>query len=98
MWAAGILLYMLLTGTYPFDDNVELIAGDSQGKEVNPQDLDFLIGTIREGEEHVNNLLMQEVCGNISEEAKRLIARLIVKDPDQRYSAKQALKDPWVTN
>ena len=97
MWAAGIVLYMLLTGTYPFDENAQMVASDSQGQEVSPNDMEGLIDTIRNGEEWVNDLLMQDVCSHISEEAKQLIAKLIVKDPNERFSAKQALADPWVT-
>jgi serine/threonine protein kinase len=70
MWAAGIVLYMLLTGTYPFDENAQMVASDSQGQEVNPNDMEGLIDTIRNGEEWVNDLLMQDVCSHISEEAK----------------------------
>jgi len=32
----------------------------------------------------------------VSEEAKNLIRHLLVKDPKERYTAKQCLEDPWV--
>jgi len=31
----------------------------------------------------------------VSDEAKRLIRRMMEYDPNQRYSAEQALADPW---
>jgi len=34
----------------------------------------------------------------VSAEAKDLIGKLIVVDPDQRYTAKQALEHSWITN
>ena len=32
----------------------------------------------------------------VSEDAKNLIRHLLVKDPKERYTAKQCLEDPWV--
>lgn len=34
----------------------------------------------------------------ISEEAKDFISKLVEKDPEKRYSAKQALQHPWLTS
>jgi len=34
----------------------------------------------------------------VSAEGKDLISKLIVVDPEQRFSAKQALEHPWITN
>jgi len=34
----------------------------------------------------------------ISSEAKRFISTLLCVDPTQRYTAEQALKDPWISN
>jgi len=36
------------------------------------------------------------VWDDVSEEAKNLIRHLLVKDPKERYTAKQCLDDPWV--
>lgn len=33
---------------------------------------------------------------DVSEDAKNLIRHLLVKDPSERYTAKQCLDDPWV--
>jgi len=78
MWAAGILLYVLLSGRLPFaaDTDAELfkliIDGDLIWK--SPQ------------------------FDTVSDEAKDLISKLIVVDPDDRYTAKQALDHPWIKN
>lgn len=37
-----------------------------------------------------------EEWGNISQECKDFINRMLTLDPNKRYSAMQALKDPWL--
>ena len=79
MWAAGIVLYMLLTGEYPFEVTNEC---------------SFLkqVDIIRNGENVMLDLLIDS---HISEEAKDLIGSLIVKEPKDRLSAEQALHHVW---
>ena len=36
------------------------------------------------------------VWDEVSDEAKNLIRHLLVKDPKERYTAKQCMDDPWV--
>jgi len=36
------------------------------------------------------------VWGQISDKAKALITKLLTYDPDQRVSAEEALKHPWI--
>lgn len=35
---------------------------------------------------------------NISEEAKRLIRKMLCYDPEQRLTAEEVLRDPWIVN
>jgi len=76
MWAAGVLLYVLLSGRLPFaaDSDTELfkliMVGDLVWK--SPQ------------------------FDTVSAEAKDLISKLIVVDPTQRFTAKEALKHPFI--
>ena len=34
----------------------------------------------------------------ISSDCKEFIRNLLKKNPDERYSAKKAIKDPWISN
>jgi len=42
------------------------------------------------------NIFSPEEWGNISQECKDFINRTLTLDPNKRYSAMQALKDPWL--
>lgn len=77
IWSAGIVLYMLLTGQHPFDtmgncDYTRLQTGD-------------LFHYIMNLEAHVQQKMKENVF--LSSQAKALVCKLIVADPDKRLSA-----------
>jgi len=83
MWAAGIVLYMLVAGTYPFEE---------EGK---TNSLDDLMKNINNGEERIINLMEEPEQAHMSAEVKDLIRRLVRKDVTKRLSAASSLNHEW---
>jgi len=75
-WAAGVILYILLSGNVPFsgDDNRELFDRITSG--------DYYIGG--------------KVWKGVSSDAKDLVRKLLVVDPEKRFSTTEALNHPWL--
>jgi len=73
MWALGVILYILLTGTYPFRDT-------------HPANL---FHKIQQGHSAVF------FSPNMSEAARDIIRRLLVKEPHLRLTADELMKDLW---
>lgn len=72
IWSCGVILYALLCGSLPFDD------------------------------EHVPNLFRKikrgnfNLPGHLSENARRLLIRMLLVDPGTRISLKEIRRHPWV--
>lgn len=75
LWAAGCILYTMLSGYQPFDSFYvhELI------EKIKKTEIDF----------------KSQIWGKISYEAKNLINKLLQKNPQNRLTAINALKDNW---
>jgi len=73
MWALGVILYILLTGTYPFRDS-------------HPANL---FHKIQQGHSAVF------FPPNMTEAARDLVRRLLVKEPHLRMTAEELLQDLW---
>jgi len=69
MWSCGIILFILLTGEFPFEDD----------------------------KIQIDDLFGGERWKKIPGEAKDLLNKLLVSNPEQRLSAADALKHPWIT-
>jgi serine/threonine protein kinase len=84
VWAAGVMLYQMLSGQFPFWDTD--MAGLGR---IHPRQIlkDVQNGTV---------LLEVQALANLSADAKDLIAKMLVKDPEQRITAAQALQHPWL--
>ncbi|XP_068526761.1 serine/threonine-protein kinase DCLK3 isoform X1 [Anas acuta] len=78
MWAAGVILYILLCGFPPFRSQ--------------ERDQEELFQIIQLG--HYE--FLSPYWDNISAAAKDLIARLLIVDPQKRYTARQVLQHPWI--
>lgn len=82
MWAMGVILFRLLTGTIPFsshgDSNVAVVRAILDYKENK---------TIKYGDDKFVS---------VSDNARKLIEGLLEKDPEKRLTAVQALQDPWI--
>jgi serine/threonine protein kinase len=84
VWAAGIMLYQMLTAQFPFWDT------DMAGLfRIHPRQI---LKDIQASE----IALCHDVCGRLSPGAKDLIRKMLTKDPTQRISAAEALQHPWL--
>jgi calcium-dependent protein kinase len=83
VWAAGVMLYQLLTGRFPFWDT------DLDGlNRIHPRQIleDVKAGAV---------LLDTPACAALSAEVKALLGAMLERDPEQRITAQQALAHPW---
>ena len=87
-WACGVILYILLSGSMPFslDPKIE----DDHGSEAAEDDMCDKIGRAEWS-------FGDEVWDSISADAKDIISKLIVEDPDRRWTAAQCLQHPWIS-
>ncbi|CAD8179513.1 unnamed protein product [Paramecium pentaurelia] len=77
IWSCGVILYILLSGTAPF----------------NGDDDNLIMEAVKRGFYSFDT----EEWRLISIEAKRLISKMLERDPKKRISAEQALQDDWIT-
>jgi len=77
LWSLGCIIYTLLSGYLPFDDDNRKI----------------LFRMIRLGAYSFDVPIWSEV----SNDAKDLVSKLLVTDPDKRFSAKDSLGHPWLS-
>ncbi|KAG2470209.1 serine/threonine-protein kinase H1 homolog [Polypterus senegalus] len=76
MWAVGVISYILLSGTMPFED-------DNRTR---------LYRQILKGKYSYSG----EPWPSVSNLAKDFIDRVLTVDPNERMSASQAIKHPWI--
>jgi len=82
IWSCGIILCEILTGVNPFYDG-----GDSE------ESFCKMVEKIKLG-----SISFSDACWEIiSDNAKNLIAKLLAFEPNDRPSAEEALKHPWIT-
>lgn len=80
IWAAGVILYIMLAGVHPFD-----IEGISSDEEIE-----------KRIQSAASPPLDPEYTSHLSDSAKDLIKRLMEKDPAKRLTAYEMLQHPWV--
>ncbi|KAL5250305.1 hypothetical protein ACHWQZ_G016147 [Mnemiopsis leidyi] len=90
MWSLGITLYIMLFGRPPFTGRCGLNCGWDDG-EACAVCQELLFQNITSGR------ITFPPESSVSESAKDLIKRLLVKDARKRYTASQVLEHPWVT-
>ncbi|XP_013777029.1 serine/threonine-protein kinase H1 homolog [Limulus polyphemus] len=76
MWAVGVITFILLSGTFPFDAKQDAV----------------ILKLVLKG----SYSLSSEVWEEVSDKAKDFVRVLLLCDPQQRLTAVQALKHPWI--
>ncbi len=74
IWAAGILIFKLITGKTPFES------------EYHSQTIENII---------TQNVTFPEVFDQYSPALKGLVFKMLKKNPKERFSALDCLRDPW---
>eukprot|EP00879_Flechtneria_rotunda_P000317 GHRR01000408.1.p1 GENE.GHRR01000408.1~~GHRR01000408.1.p1 ORF type:complete len:373 (+),score=84.90 GHRR01000408.1:288-1406(+) len=84
VWAAGVMLYQMLTGQFPFWDTD--MAGLAR---IHPRQ-------ILKDVQNAQVLIDAPCCDGLSAEVKEFIMAMLEQDPIKRISAAQALQHPWI--
>lgn len=80
IWSAGIMMYQLLTGKFPFWDNVRDCTLTQVWKAILSERVNFESDDLRQ----------------VSPAAKDLLKRMLTRDKLKRISASDALSHPWL--
>jgi len=91
LWSLGVITYILLCGYPPFSGNCGEACGWNQGEPCNACQ-ELLFHSIQEGWYEFPDA----EWAPMSPEARDLISKLLVKDPQSRLSAEMVLAHPWV--
>lgn len=75
-WSIGIMMYLIMSGKFPF-----------QGS--NNQE------TFLQIKKQHYNLEVSQPLRNLSEEGKDFLAHMLEKNPEKRFSVREALRHPW---
>ena len=89
MWAIGAIIFILLTGSHPFDPEGNLFDEDIE-------DIILSISPDEAGVSRFREVVLDRRVDKLSESSKELIQQLMHPDPKQRLQASALLGNPWV--
>jgi serine/threonine protein kinase len=85
VWAAGVVLYLALLGTFPFYDNDADV-------------LESMICNMETEPSYKPNCEKECPAYQVSNQARRCLEAVLVKDQDARRSSAEVLQQPWLLN
>lgn len=94
LWSLGIIAYILLCGYPPFQGSCGSDCGWDDRGEACYQCQQRLFSAIKNG----NLEFPEQDWSTVSEEAKDLISKLLVREASQRLEATSVLRHPWIVN
>ena len=80
IWSAGIMMYQLLTGKFPFWENVRECSLQQVWKSILEEEINFEAREVRQ----------------VSPAARDLLQQLLNRNPDERLTASEALRHRWL--
>ena len=101
MWALGVIVFVLLCGCLPFDDDSSKITSEQAARQqrhsniVLPYQFTILVCCAITRKRFA--LRFPQWAASLSASAKDLLEHLLEIDPDSRFTANQALQHPWVS-
>ncbi|CAB9520490.1 IPL1-related protein kinase 2 [Seminavis robusta] len=91
MWAAGVIMYILLTGSHPFDKFADRT--DSE--------IERILTQLNSGDPQANKKLLEEIVFDeriqgLSQSCVDLMRQLMHPDPQQRITSDNFVRHPWI--
>eukprot|EP00977_Amphora_coffeiformis_P029022 scaffold38303_cov168-Amphora_coffeaeformis.AAC.1 len=86
LWAAGIIVYILVTGSHPFDKDCNATDDQVRGR----------VLAVAQDPELFDRFVWDERVDRLSNSCRELLKALLHPDPAQRMTSGDFLRHPWV--